>query len=428
MYKNFSSSKKLFSKININIAFSVLSIAITLFVIPIYLKNISEIEFGYLSLVWIFAAYHNVFNFGTGISVARMVGSSPKDNALSIFYMGCTLSFRNFLWSSIVLTIFLVFIKLFNRPNFFYEPDLISITLTLTFIFTLIFQSTISNFYQGLNKIFMFSLINFIFTISTSVIPIVIFSAEEITFDKIFYSIALSRFCVCMIFIFIVSLGYKFIVDKDLINKKMNEFRISSNDFGFAGILAAIVSIADRLSILIFHGPKNMGIYYIPFNLTDKFNILSNSFNVVYLPIFSSLSSSKDSFKLNLELRKSFFLVFLVSTICLLIFCLFIELFLNIWLQDLYKEIYMHLSIILIISMYFNSLTRVFYVFLQSNNRGDLIKKFYYLFAPLYVSIMCYVASFKDLYLISYLIIAKTIFELISFYYLCKLIITNVRP
>ena len=215
------------------------------------------------------------------------------------------------------------------------------------------------------------------------------------------------------VFSVIVILFYlkKYFITLYVENSKYNfnsKFKKYSKWYSLHLLNLQIFDFMDKYLIKLFMGPIALAIYSIPYQLAGKLTIFSKSISAVLLPEISR-SNEKISFNHSLNIY-----TFIVPLFILIIFP-FLENLLIFWLQDQYSHKILKLTKIFLIISWISGISHILITFFEGKKKikFNTILELYFL-APFLFALSYVLFEFKNLILISFVLLLKE-FMLIIF-------------
>lgn len=351
--------------------------------IPIYLRHFGFDLYGVFLIIITFFGYFALFDFGISRSAGRKIannhslGESVNNVITTSLFLG--------LLASTTGMIFIFFASQFYLSSIDTSQVQINVKL-LTYFITLAFPiniiATIFNgVFQGLKWFKSLNIINILVNSFFHIFPLVgvIFFKNSIT-ETLFIMLCIKFLSLPVYFYFLYVDGF---LKKARFSK---ELFIEIGTFGgwaYISILIGTLFLTiDKLFITYTIGASVLVIYAIPFQLSEKLLLISNSFaNAVY-PYYS-----ENEFDQQL-LEKSFLkFVLTISIISILGFILG-KIFLKIWLDQSFVPEMVNIFYIFLFSFYIQSLSAIPFAYLTAISKPKLIAKYHIFQFFLYISFL----------------------------------------
>ena len=356
-----------------NLMGSFVPLLVGLITIPIYLKLIGADRFGVLSIVWLILGYFSLFNLGMGKAVTVELCNVEKTKFTSgqIFFTALLI---NIFFSVVAILIFYGTYHLFGIP-IKTEPSILNeLSKTIFWLSLILPLAIIGSIFGGVLQAYERFLLGNIITTLTSILSMVVPIAVAY-----FYSISLT-ILIPVIFVirFIVSLIMFFICLK-LINPTHLNFSlaIAKRLLGFGGwitltsIISPIMVIMDRLVISYLHGAKFVTLYTIPYQLTEKINLLAMS---VTNTIYPKIAKSDIEHAISIAVKSLRYLLALNTPLVVIgIFAL--KPFLSMWIGSEFANNTAVVAKLLLVSLWINGLAFIPDTFLQATSRPNINAK-----------------------------------------------------
>jgi O-antigen/teichoic acid export membrane protein len=351
-------------KLGINIVFSLIQIlisAIVLFFLYRYTIELLGIkQFGIWSIVSTSITSLTILNYGFSGSLVKYIAkyqsrqetekvkSLLETSILSITLFAIILTFGGYLFFSFLL------------PHIIKGSDDLSLAFTLVKICLLTFFVTIiSNAFQaaleGLNYIFIKSIINIVISVVLLVSSFLLLQQYELMGLAYAYLIAnllglvISVIALKMKFPAFVITGWKW-------NHEMFKETLRYNyNFQLISIFSLFNDPVTKFLLARFGGAEYAGLYELASKLVMQVRHLLSTANQALVPIFASLQETKTSVAGN-YFRQSFLYIFLLSTFLFFAVLAFSPLLSLWWLSEI-NYLYILFLFLITISWYINAIT-----------------------------------------------------------------------
>ena len=338
-----------------------ISIFLSFFTIPIYLKYLGLEKYGNFLILHILLSIVMITNFNLGkIASIKMqkVITKTKNSIIS------TTIFTSII-SSALVCLFLYFIYLilinFNHNLVFSNYKILFLALFFSNIYV-----TLENISKGLKFYFLSSFGNLIFYSLSLSLP-----ALFILFDFKSYESVNSLFSISVY----IKISGILLISITLIYKKLLTFSFSSliiKDFlayakwqTLSSTYVQIFDFFDKYLIKLFLGAANLSLYSIPQQIAGKLSVISDGLISVFIPKISSSKNKKKTFEI---LNSNFYGFFYLIGFFLILINPFIDQILIWWLKaDANLSIIYLFKIFLIISFYI-CITHLISTFLDTQN------------------------------------------------------------
>ena len=338
-----------------------ISILLSFFSIPIYLKYLGFEQYGNFLILHILLSLAMITNFNLGkIASIRMQRATSKTKKLII---STTVLASIISSATISLILYLIYSSLIkNYHNLIvYNYELFFLALFFSNIYI-----TLENISKGVEYYYLSSLANLIFySFSLSLPAIFIIFDFKIIADVNNLFVISVLFKIISIFIISFVLTYKkflnfnfsFLIIKDFINHAKWQT--------LSSIYIQIFDFFDKYLIKLFLGAASLSLYSIPQQIAGKLSILSDGIISVFIPKISSSKNKKKNFKI---LNSNFYAFFYLTSFFLILINPLIDEILFWWLKtNTNSEIYYLFKVFLLIAFYI-CITHIISTFLDTQN------------------------------------------------------------
>lgn len=397
----------------------VISILLSFFSIPVYLRYLGFEEYGNFLILHILLSIVMITNFNLGkIASIRIQKVSPNEKNSII----STTLFFSFISSAIItlvlLGIYLIISK--NNSNFIiYNYKIFFLTLFISNLYV-----TLENICKGIKHFFISSFSNLIFYSLSLSIPAAFIMMNSDKYTNVNSLFQISVYCkIISIFIIFLILIFKNFINQKIFSKTIIEDFVSYAKWQtLSSAYIQIFDFFDKYLIKIFLGASSLSLYSIPQQIAGKLAVISEGMISVFLPRISSKQKFKVKFNIfNSNLYGFFYFVGLI----LIIINPFVDQLLIWWLEDSanLKLIYLF-KIFLLISFYIciTSLISTFIDTESQSKKNFEIESLILIFFILGLIISVY---FKNLNYFAFTILVRAIFAFILKAYYIKKYILN---
>lgn len=369
-----------------NLMGSILPILVGLITIPFYLKLIGADRFGVLSIVWLILGYFSLFNLGMGkaITVELSILDKTKFTSGQVFLTALLI---NIFFSVVAILIFYGAYLLFGIP-IKTEPDILAELNNTIFWLSLILPlAIIGSIFAGVLQAYERFLLGNTITVITSTLSMVV----PITVAY-FYSISLTVLIPAIFMIrFIASLITFFICIKLIHSTHWNfSLAIAKRLLSFGGwitltsVISPVMVIMDRLVISYIHGAKFVTFYTIPYQLTEKINLLAMS---VTNTIYPKIAKSDKQQAIAIAVKSLRYLLAL-NTPFVVIGIFALKPFLAIWIDHEFANNTIVVAKLLLVSLWINGVAFIPDTFLQATSRPNINAKIHTLEVLPYLALL----------------------------------------
>ena len=325
----------------------VLSILLSFFSIPIYLKYLGFEQYGNFLILHIFLSIALVtnFNFGKIASIRIQKVSNIFKNSIIT-----TTVFISVI-SSIFVTLILFLIFYFIKLNF-QIIDTFNYNLFLIALFISNIYITIENIIKGLKKYYLSSFSNLIFYSFSISLPafFLLFNNDLKNNIEILFKLSIFFKILGLTLLVIFLINKKLFNSEFFSNKIIKNFRNQANWLTLSSIYVQIFDFIDKYLIKVFLGSTSLALYSIPQQISGKLSVFSDGLISVFIPRISSIKKNSD--KKNI-FNSNFYGFFYFIGLLLFLFYPFLDNILYWWLgENNNLKIIFLFKIFLIVSFY----------------------------------------------------------------------------
>ncbi len=368
---------------------SLLGIILAIVAIPVHLQINGKSDYGNYIFFHFIISFGLLFNMGINKIVAIEI--AKKKFSIEIIKQSLKLSLK--IIFLVLLLSFILNFFLSDHYNFF----IVGIGLGLGIVYL-----TLEGILQGFKNFKLLSIVNFVFyTLSLNIPSIFLITNYSLDFeDLIKFSIFLKIFSILIILFYLK----KFYKSNHKEYSKYNfsiKFKKYSKWYSLHLLNLQIFDLMDKYLIKFFMGPIALAIYSIPYQLAGKLTILSKSISAVLLPEISH-SNEKASFNHSLNT-----FAFIIPFFILIVFP-FLDKILYFWLQDQYSDKILELTKVFLIVSWISGISHILITFFEGKKKikFNTILEIYFL-VPFLLALFYILFEFKDLILISFVLMLK---------------------
>jgi O-antigen/teichoic acid export membrane protein len=357
-----------------NITGSLAPAALSLVVVPLYIRAIGESRFGIMALIWLTLGYFGIFDLGLGRAVAQKLASTGDSDALAV---------ARVFWTSTLLNAGLgIFGGLLIWPvcqyalhNFTGSEVSSEIGPALPWLMLGVPLVTLCSGFSGaLQGRSRFLELNLISTISSALIqiaPLCVAYAVGPSLVHLVQSVIFARL-LCAILLF-------WRCQVDLIPRGAPVFSIADGRallvFGgwvtVSSIVGPLMVILDRFVLGAVAGARAVAYYTVPFQLAQRLVILPSALASALFPRMSA-ADAREGHRLATRALQSLNVVLTPIAVAGVVL---IGPFLRLWIGPEFSAIASAPAQILLLAFSINGLALVPFISLQARSRPDLIAK-----------------------------------------------------
>lgn len=223
--------------------------------------------------------------------------------------------------------------------------------LFIPYVIAVVLMALMNALVRGLGKIKLYSLSNFILSVITIVLNIVLILGTNLKVDGLLLSVIIAN--LIMVVFLAVRVKLKAFIDVKLINKKlMKEMLVYSIPLIPHSLSWTIINLSDRLIITAFLGSASNGIYAVSNKFPSIINTVYNYFAIAWKESAAKALHSDDSHGYYNKIYTSLKNIVYSATIGLIAVIPFVF---NILINSGYKEAYLYIPI-LVFAVYFSNM------------------------------------------------------------------------
>jgi len=338
-----------------------ISIVLSFFSIPIYLKYLGFEQYGNFLILHILLSIAMITNFNLGKIASIKMQKVAIETKKSIISTTVVIS----IISSGIISLTLYLIYSFLIKNYYsliiYNYELFFLALFFSNIYI-----TLENISKGIQFYYLSSLGNLIFYSFSLSLPALFFIFDfEIIVDVKYLFVISFLFKIISIFIIFFVLIYKKFLNFNFSYLIIQNFINYAKWQTLSSVYVQIFDFFDKYLIKLFLGATSLSLYSIPQQIAGKLSILSDGLISVFIPKISSSKKKKRTFEI---LNSNFYAFFYLTSFSLIFINPFIDEILFLWLKtNANPEIYYLFKIFLLIAFYI-CITHIISTFLDTQN------------------------------------------------------------
>jgi O-antigen/teichoic acid export membrane protein len=368
-----------------NLVGSFLPLLIMLFTVPIYLKLIGTERYGTMAILWSMMGYFGFVNLGLGRAVAQRIPTAEGNTALkrsNLVWTALSVTFCLGLFAGLLLWISADFILTHwveMTPRNFREVK--SAVPWLIIVMPLIFSGAVlSGALHGRQQFLVMNVFLIVGSALSQLIPLGMAMFGYTGLDWLVPAAISAR-----VITFAINFYY---CRHNLPLRRRPTFRMTIIKplLSFGGwvsldsIFSPLLGVVDRMIIATMAGLTAVTHYTIPYNLTSNLSKFSSSYSSALFPKMSS-EHNQDKHEILYERLNALVLftapIFITASY-------FIKWFLTLWIGAEFSINAAPVALTLLLGIFFNSLSILFYNYIQAQNRPDYIVKCYLVQLPIY--------------------------------------------
>lgn len=223
--------------------------------------------------------------------------------------------------------------------------------LFIPYVIAVVLMALMNALVRGLGKIKLYSLSNFILSVITIILNVVLILGTNLKVDGLLLSVIIAN--LVMVAFLAIRVNLKSFIDIKLINKKlMKEMFVYSIPLIPHSLSWTIINLSDRLLITAFLGTASNGIYAVSNKFPSIINTVYNYFAIAWKESAAKALHSDDSNVYYNKIYTSLKNIVFSATIGIIAVIPFVF---NILINSGYKEAYLYIPI-LVFSVYFSNM------------------------------------------------------------------------
>ena len=358
-----------------NILSSVIPMLASLVFIPLYLDQIGNLKYALITITLTIITILSLIDFGINKSILIVNNESINSfNFEKVFKTGLIL----ILCLSFIISIIFFYLSNLFAYDFIVKNNLLRKDYNNIVLFIILFIPIfllIPLFKNILISKLKFEEVNkydIIVNLSTIIIPFAIskYYTQDIS-NLIFYTLLPRLFLLIFLYlefvkIFNFNIKYKEYFEINIAYELLN----SGKWIMLIMVLSYITVTTEKILISSYLYLENLTVYTLSFDLASKLMVISSAVSNTIFPYFLNKSNIKydkfDSFQSEKNFEK------LMTLLCITAI-LFINEFLKYWLNDKYTSEFNYIAEIIIVGVWFNSLSIYMQANMIVNNKSNLI-------------------------------------------------------
>lgn len=357
-----------------NLVGSILSFAVLLVTVPLYLDLIGLDRYGILSIIWIMLGYFGFFDFGLGRAVAHKIAGLPREDRKQqkdVLWTGLATSIPLALAGVVILYFVLQFVlgRWISMDAALHEEAHAAVIWVALSLLPLVLSAAFNGLLLGNQRFMVINVVDVTTRILLQLIPLAV--ALYISPDLV--HLAQAVFWARILSLFTWILGCMRVVPA--IMAPRFKFHLVSGLWKYGGwitlsaLVGPLLSGLERFFIGNMQGAAAVTLYAVPFSLIAPIVMLAGSLSAALFPRYSSLDSDASR-----QLAQRAMHVILVMVTPLMVMLIFsVQPFLSIWIDVDFSNNSVGVAQILVVGFWANSLAKVFHTQLQGEGKPSIV-------------------------------------------------------
>lgn len=360
-----------------NLIGTILPLGISLITIPIYIDVIGESRYGVLAIAWLLLGYFGLFDLGLGRATAQRIAMLANGNSAEkaeTFWTALAMNSGLGLLGGVLMWLMASY---FFGNHFKVEealkPEIQSAILWLALAVPVATMSGVfTGTLQGCSRFLELNVISVSSSILLQTVPLgvaVLYGPDlkwlipSAIFTRFFISIVMFQRCYST-----VVKGFAPKISKAL-SRKLLKF---GGWVTVSSVIGPMMVILDRFAIGALLGAKFVTFYTVPFQLSQRTNVIPVALSSALFPRLAQAEMDKDRSKLANKAIKS---LAVVMTPLLLLGVFSIDWFLSVWIGNDFANQAGQVGQIILLGFWMNAIAQIPYALLQASGRPDIVAK-----------------------------------------------------
>ncbi|BBF64242.1 flippase [Acidithiobacillus ferridurans] len=373
----------------INLAGAVISSALLLITVPLFLNLIGEARYGVLAIVWLLLGYFGVFDLGFGRAVANRIAAlhdASAEDRQGVFWTGLAISAVTGLVGGAILYLLggWLFAHVLNihgalRTEAANAMPWLALALPLAIIISLLAGALEGRqAFTALNSAQVFG------TVLFQLFPLGTAYAGWITLPYLIAAAIIGRLLSALL---LFALCYRYVPLSPRPRFAISQVKSLLHYGGWitvTGLVSPILTVFDRFLLGAKLGMVAVTTYTVPFNLVLRLSILPASLQTALFPRLAMEEPGKAKHLA----ERALISIAAIMTPVVVVSLLLIKPFLIIWVGEALAGKASPVGQILLLGLWINTLAFIPFTYLQSSGRPDLPAKFHVLELVPYIVIL----------------------------------------
>ena len=339
----------------------IISVFLSFFTIPIYLKFLGFEKYGNFLILHILLSVVMITNFNFGKIASIKMQKVIKKTQNSII---STTIFTSVISSGLIcLILYLIYLLLinFNQNLIFNNYKILFLALFFSNIYV-----TLENISKGLKYYFLSSCGNLIFYSLSLSLPALFILFDFTTTENVnsLFQISLYIKIFAILFIFF-TLIYKRHLNYNISSLIIKDFLAHAKWLTLSSAYVQVFDFFDKYLIKVFLGAASLSLYSIPQQIAGKLSVISDGLISVFIPKISSSENKKKTFEI---LNSNFYGFFYFIGFFLILINPFIDELLIWWLKENANLSIIYLFKIFLLISFYICITHIISTFLDTQN------------------------------------------------------------
>jgi O-antigen/teichoic acid export membrane protein len=362
----------------INLAGSVIPMAVMLITVPLYLKALGDVRYGVLALVWMLLGYFGFLEMGLGKAtanqIARLRDASDKDRNI-VFWTALLLNGAFGLVAVLILWIVGAYVltSILKIPREFQGEAIAALPWMLATFPLALISSVLSGALEGRNRFFVVNLLQIASTVVFQIVPLFVVYGYGSSLAVVIPAAVVCRVLMNLPFLVACYVTVPLTLPPAFSTKIGRSLFSYGGWVAVSGMVGPVLETIDRFLIGVVLGAQAVTHYTLPYQLVTKARIIPASLTRALFPAFSANRATVAD---NLAIISLHSLTAAMTPI-ILGSIIIMRPFMTIWIGRELASVAAPIGEILLFGVWANGLSYLPYSLLQGKGRPDLVAKFH---------------------------------------------------
>lgn len=383
-----------------NVALNVLGTVVPLLVavvtVPLYLQSIGPTRYGILALVWLFAGYFSLLDFGISRATVNLIAKAgPADR------LGQTRILWSALWINLAMGAIgmglayplahsLFGLVKFDDPQIRQELVQAIPWLCLTVPVTLV-SAVLQGGLEARERFDLANLLGVLGGLATQVLPVLVAYQIDVRLDYLIMAIVLARIAMLVLLVLVLRRAFPLGAPMRWDRGAVRSLIAFGSWASVSGIISPLLDALDRFVIGAKLSAADVALYAVPFSIADKLRIVPRALARAAYPRMSSLPP-QEAAQLYRQLMGGSLRLMTPLVLMMIVACKHL---LQLWIGADPHSISGAIAIVLLCGAWCNSIAMIPFVYLQARGRPNVTAKIHLLeFIPFVLFLFAMVAAF----------------------------------
>ncbi len=357
----------------LNVAGSVIPLLVAIVTVPLYLNSVGAARYGVLSLVWLFAGYFSLLDFGISRATVNMIARTPYSDQPGQQRVLWSALWINGVFGLVGMVLVYPLAQYIFGTVRFDEPGLREeLVASLPWLCLTVPLTLVSGVLQGgleaRERFGVLNTLNVIGSLAVQLVPVLLAYQVSVKLDVLIPSIVITRLVLFVVIVAVVHrsfpLGPPLRWDREAVRGLVSFGSWAS----VSGIISPVLEALDRFVIGAKLSATDVALYAVPFSIADKLRIVPRALVRAAYPRLSGLPDQQalDLYRqlvtTSLNLMTPVALGAIVTSRHLL----------ELWIGASRDSVSGVIAIVLVCGAWLNSMALLPFVYIQSRGRPNV--------------------------------------------------------